>query len=99
MRRHILVMIIAAVSLCFPARVNAEPLGKRILLDNGMVLLLAEKHGLPIVTVSVTIKAGKTAEPENNPGLASLTASLLMQGTSIRSANQISEEIGHRLSR
>ena len=93
MRRHILVMIIAAVSLCFPARVNAEPLGKRILLYNGMVLLLAEKHGLPIVTVSVTIKAGKTAEPENNPGLASLTASLLMQGTSIRSANQISEEI------
>src|SRR5208283_2385138 len=71
----------------------AEPLGKRILLDNGMVLLLAEKHSIPVVTVNVAIAAGKTAEPADKAGLAALTASLLTQGTSNRTANQISSEI------
>ena len=68
-------------------------MSKRILLDNGMVLLLVEKHDLPAVTINVTVKAGTTVEPEDKPGLASLTASLLMQGTSRRSASQISDEI------
>ena len=71
----------------------AEPLGKRILLENGMVLLLSEKHDIPMVTVNMAITAGNTAEPADKPGLASLTASLLTQGTAKRSAQQISREI------
>jgi zinc protease len=71
----------------------AEPLGKRIVLKNGMVLLLAEKHEIPMVTVSMAIKAGSVVEPPSKPGLASLTAALLTQGTARRSANQISREI------
>jgi zinc protease len=71
----------------------AEPLGKRIPLENGMILLLSEKHDIPMVTVNMAIKAGSTAEPEDKPGLASITASLLMQGTSKRSAIQINREI------
>lgn len=71
----------------------AQPLGKRIVLDNGMVVLLAEKHEIPMVTVSMAINAGGLAEPADKPGLASLTASLLMQGTKKRTATQISREI------
>jgi zinc protease len=71
----------------------AESLGKRIVLKNGMVLLLAEKHEIPMVTVSMAIKAGNVVEPMNKPGLASLTAALLTQGTIRRSASQISREI------
>ncbi len=71
----------------------AEPLGRRILLENGMVLLLSEKHDIPMVTVNMAITAGNTAEPADKPGLASLTASLLTQGTATRSAQQISREI------
>ena len=71
----------------------AEPLGKRILLENGMVLLLSEKHDIPMVTVNMAITAGSTAEPAEKPGLAFLTASLLTQGTAKRSAQQISREI------
>jgi zinc protease len=71
----------------------AQPLGKRIVLENGMVLLLSEKHDVPMVTVSMAIKAGGLAEPADKPGLASLTASLLMQGTTKRTATQISSEI------
>jgi zinc protease len=72
---------------------DAAPLGKRIVLENGMVLLLSEKHDIPMVTVNMAITAGSTAEPAEKPGLASLTASLLTQGTAKRSAQQISREI------
>lgn len=73
--------------------IAAEPLGKRIVLKNGMVLLLSEKHEIPMVTVSMAIKAGSVVEPPEKPGLASLTAALLTQGTARRPANQISREI------
>ena len=71
----------------------AELLGKRIVLDNGMILLLSEKHAIPMVTVNMAIRAGSMAEPGDKPGLASITASLLTQGTIKRAANQISGEI------
>jgi zinc protease len=71
----------------------SEPLGKRIVLENGAVLLLSEKHDIPMVTVTVAVKAGNMTAPVDNPGLASITASLLMQGTSKRTAGQISEKI------
>ncbi len=71
----------------------AEPVGKRIPLDNGMVLLLSEKHDIPMVTVNMAITAGGTAEPRDKAGLASITAALLTQGTARRTANQISREI------
>ena len=82
------------VLCCMPILAQADgTLGKRIVLKNGMVLLLAEKHEIPMVTVSMAIKAGSVAEPAEKPGLASLTASLLTQGTARRTANQISREI------
>lgn len=71
----------------------AQPLGKRIVLDNGMVLLLSEKHDLPMVTVDMAIKAGSTLVPGDKPGLASFTAALLKEGTKRRDGEQISSEI------
>lgn len=91
--RKQLVYVLFIVLLHLAPGTAAQPLGKRIVLDNGMVLLLAEKHEIPMVTVSVSINAGGLAEPADKPGLASLTASLLMQGTKKRSAEQISKEI------
>ncbi len=73
----------------------ADPIGKRIVLENGMVLLLSERHEIPMVTVNMVITAGSVVEPADKPGLASLTASLLMQGTTRRTASQISSEIDY----
>jgi zinc protease len=66
---------------------------KRSVLDNGLTLLIVERHNLPIVKVSMGINAGSLHEPEEKAGLASLTAGLLTEGTANRSAKQISEEI------
>jgi len=95
-RMKSIILVVALTLMVFLPVVQApaaEPLGKRILLDNGMVLLLSEKHTIPMVTVNMAIKAGITAEPEGKAGLASITASLLTQGTARRTANQISSEI------
>jgi len=90
---NVLVLIPILVSLSVSGVFAAEQIGKRILLNNGMVLLLAEKHTIPMVTISMAITAGKTAEPAGKAGLAALTASLLTQGTSRRTAQEISSEI------
>ncbi|MBI5058003.1 MAG: insulinase family protein [Nitrospirae bacterium] len=66
---------------------------KRTVLDNGLTLLIVERHNLPVVKVSVGIKAGSILEPEEKAGLASITASLLTSGTQKMTAQQISEEI------
>ena len=87
-----LVAILLLLATTMPVHA-AGPLGKRIVLENGMILLLAERHEIPMVTVNMAIRAGNTAVPSDKPGLASITASLLTQGTTKRTANQISSEI------
>ena len=89
----IVAIIMLSLATAMPALAAAGPLGKRIVLENGMVLLLSEKHDIPMVTVSMAIQAGNTAVPGDKPGLASITASLLTQGTTKRTASQISREI------
>jgi zinc protease len=66
---------------------------QRQVLPNGMIVLTAQKHNLPVVMVSMGIKAGLTVEPPLNPGLANLTAELLTEGTHKRSSLEISEEL------
>lgn len=66
---------------------------KRQVLDNGLTLLIVERHNLPVVKVNLGINAGNLHEPEEKAGLANLTASLLTEGTKNRTSQQISEEI------
>jgi zinc protease len=66
---------------------------KRKVLDNGLTLLIVERHNLPVVKVNLGINAGNLHEPEEKAGLANLTASLLAEGTKNRTSQQISEEI------
>jgi len=91
--RYTLLIILTVVCQFSQKASAAELIGKRISLENGMVLLLSEKHDIPMVMVNMAIKAGSTAEPEDKPGIASITASLLMQGTSKRPAGRINSEI------
>ena len=77
----------------FGTNADAALLGKRIVLENGMVLLLSERHTIPSVTINMLIKAGQVSEPSDKAGLAHITAGLLTEGTKKRSSSQIAEEI------
>ncbi|HUJ17557.1 MAG TPA: pitrilysin family protein [Nitrospirota bacterium] len=86
-------LTLIVILLALPLAAPAQPIGKRIVLENGMVLLLSEKHDIPMVTINVALRAGNAAVPADKPGLASITAALLTQGTERRTAQKISSEI------
>jgi zinc protease len=62
-------------------------------LDNGLRVLVVEKDGLPLVSARLNFDAGSAHEAPGKAGLASMTAALLTQGTTTRSAPQIATEI------
>lgn len=66
---------------------------KRTVLPNGLVVLHSENHNLPIVMVTLIVKAGQLQEKDEKAGTAYLTAELLTEGTKNRSSKEISEEI------
>lgn len=69
-------------------------------LSNGLEVVIVEHHELPVVGMNLLVKSGSASDPQNRPGLASLTADLLDEGTKKRSALEISNslnDIGARL--
>lgn len=79
----------------------SEWVPKRIFMPNGMKLILVEIHSLPIITAKLVINAGSRFDPEQQSGLAHLTASLFQKGTLTRVGQEISQDIefvGGRLS-
>ena len=90
------VRVVLAVTIllcCLASSVVAAPLGQRTVLSNGIVLLASERRAVPIVTATMLIQAGALLDPPDKPGLANLTAELLMRGTRTRTASQLSEAI------
>jgi zinc protease len=66
---------------------------ERTVLPNGLILLLSENHSSPSVSIDAVVEAGSRYESDREAGLASLTAELLDEGTTIRTSEQIAEEV------
>jgi len=62
-------------------------------LDNGLRVLVVEKEGLPLVSARLSFDAGLADEAAGKAGVASMTAALLTQGTTTRTAPRIATEI------
>jgi zinc protease len=65
---------------------------KRATLSNGMKLIVAERHGTPVVNFSLVLDAGFAADQFASPGTAALTLDMLDEGTATKDALQISTE-------
>jgi len=77
---------------------QADPLLKlptiqRRKLSNGLEVLIAEQHELPVVNMNLVIKSGAANDPTTAAGLASMTADLWDEGTKTRTALELSDEI------
>jgi len=59
---------------------------KEATLGSGLQLVLVEHHEQPVVSVSLSFRAGETYDPPGKEGLAELVAELLSKGTASRSA-------------
>jgi zinc protease len=65
----------------------------RWVTKSGMAVLFIENHSLPTVHLQLLIKAGGTLDPKGREGTADLVASLLDEGTSSRTSQQIAEAV------
>ena len=66
----------------------------RVVLKNGMVVYIAEDRALPLVNVSITVRAGSWLEPAGKEGLAGFTGSQMRRGgTKSLSAEQLDEKL------
>jgi predicted Zn-dependent peptidase len=96
-RRVRYLFLLAALSLCAAAGLPAQsihlPPHEKIVLKNGLTILLLEKHVVPIVNLTALVKTGAAADPMGQEGLASITAGLLRKGTEKRKAQQFAADL------
>ena len=69
------------------------PIPKRRSLSNGLNVLLIEKPGLPRVSMGLVCQSGAITDPLSKPGISSLVASMILEGTTIRSSTDISSQM------
>lgn len=69
------------------------PRAQEATLSNGLRVALIEDHKLPTFSVQLLLTGGGLDDPENQHGLAMVTASLLREGTAKRTSRQIAEQL------
>jgi len=69
------------------------PLLERSELSNGLKIILAQRHSVPVIQINLVVNAGYAADSLSSPGTASLAMDMLLEGTRKRSSLQISEEL------
>jgi zinc protease len=75
-----------------PPTVTFPPV-QRAQLSNGANVILVERHGTPLVNVSMAIDAGAAADAPGKTGLASLTLEVLDDGTATRDTFAIADAL------
>lgn len=76
-----------------PARSMHFPELEELTLSGGLRVVLVRKEGLPIVTLRLLVRGGAGVVPPRAAGLAGLTADMLDEGTSSRSALGLAEAV------
>ncbi|HKS27156.1 MAG TPA: pitrilysin family protein [Pyrinomonadaceae bacterium] len=76
-----------------PASALSLPVPRSFKLPNGLTVLFAEQHNLPVVSANLVVLSGSERNPADKPGLASFTADMLDEGTNRRSTLQIADDV------
>lgn len=95
----LLIVVLLAPALAGPAAAQATRAGdlaypplppfeiprpERVVLDNGLVVMLLEDHELPLVDATALIRTGSRFDPADKVGLAELTGAVLRTGGTTR---------------
>lgn len=62
-------------------------------LPNGLQVVIVEEPRLPLVSYRLAFRTGSANDPTDLPGLSSLMADLLNEGTETRTSKQIADEV------
>jgi predicted Zn-dependent peptidase len=91
--------VVAIVLFIFSTSVLAAGNGvkvppfERVQLGNGAVVLLMERHDVPLITFSAVLRGGAVSDPATESGLASLLVGLLQKGAGSRDAVAFAETV------
>jgi len=75
------------------APIVAEGALTRVVLDNGLELMLLEDHRLPLMSVGLSFKRGAAIESLEQAGLAQYTAELMNRGAGELDATALAERV------
>lgn len=75
-----------------PSAAFRPPLPQVLTLRCGIPLWVLPRHDLPVVAGTIVLGGGAADQRDGQAGLAQLTASMMDEGTTTRSAHQIAEE-------
>ena len=64
----------------------------RTLLDNGMIVLIQERHSSPVVAINTWVNTGYFNEPDSLTGISHLLEHMFFKGTKKRKLGQLREE-------
>ena len=68
------------------------PTWTKLTLTNGAQLIVSERHGLPLVSMNVAFVGGANQfEPAGKTGLGTFMGSMLLEGTTTRTGDQLAE--------
>jgi predicted Zn-dependent peptidase len=71
------------------------PPHEKMVLKNGLTLLVMEKRGVPLVNIFAIVKTGAAADPPGEEGLAAAAAGLLRKGSKNRTAQQFAADLDY----
>lgn len=80
-----------------PLRQTTAPTPQRVVLENGMTVLLLEDHELPLVEATAIVRTGSFWEPADKVGLAEITGRVLRGGgTQRQSGDEVDDFLENR---
>ena len=100
MRGSLLIVLLLFVPAAWAAELTL-PEYERVELANGTVLLLSEKHDVPLIGMRAVVRGGSLADPVSQSGLAELLATVMQKGAGSRDAAAFAEaaaSVGGQLS-
>jgi predicted Zn-dependent peptidase len=81
-------------TLAAPPSLTLPPLTTRQ-LENGLRIVVIEQHELPLVDAVLQVRSGGESDPAGKMGMAALTAAMLTEGTTSRTALKIADQAAY----
>jgi len=90
--RKFVVLLCLATATALAEKIQVPPV-TRDTLENGLTVLLMQYKKVPVVHLRLVVFGGSALDPDSLPGVASMTAAIMREGTETRTSTEISEAI------
>jgi zinc protease len=90
--KHSFLILLLVASIAFSQKIQLPPITRHT-LDNGLTVILMEYKKVPVVCFRMVVHGGSVLDSGGLEGVASMSASLMREGTDTRSSTDIAQAI------